>query len=1155
MTEQLALIPADEVSEPETAVPAQGPARPAGSRRRRPTEHRLSADGDALIAASEIADSAGLVAPAPDDDAIPKGETSTTMDGAGARQPSAHPADDMSSGERSDALVSAGHESDGIGEPSRRARYALVRRQPKVAAVPALDDTQRAVVEHRAGPLLVLAGPGTGKTTTLVEAVVARIEAGADPESILVLTFGRKAANELRERITARLARTTAEPLARTFHSYAFGLLRRVAAERGEPAPRLLTGPEQDEIIRDLLEGNAAGVDVGWPERLRPALRTTGFAKEVRNLFLRAAERGVGPAQLDAWGRRYGRDDWRAAARFMHSYMEITELRAAVSDAGTPYDNAQLIQSAVVALDRDPELLAAERSARAFVFVDEYQDADPAQEELLRLLCGGGRFLIVVGDPDQSIYAFRGTDSACIRRFPDTFPTVTREPAPTAALSTCRRSGPVLLSGSRRVAARLRGPAQHRKLTPAAGLPDGDIEVAVLRTVTSEAAFIAHRIRQAHLLDRVPWSRIAVIIRSPARHYAKLRWALIHAGVPVCTAGEDPPLASQPGVRPLLLALRCALRPAALDEDAAVALLSSPLGDADALGLRRLRQQLRLVAGTTGDTRPSGALLVEAINDPGALIPVETRWAAPARRVAAVIAATRQAAADPAATPESVLWALWECSGLGNRWQASSAAGGLRGAAADRDLDAVMALFDQASRYTDRMRTTGADMFRNFVERQQILADSLAPAAQPGEAVRILTAHAAKGLEWDVVAIAGVQEGLWPDLRPRGSLLGSEQLVDLAAAREPDRVGQLSALLDEERRLFYVAVTRARHRLVVTAVDGDEGDQPSRFLDELDPLPVDDDGAPQPRRPVDVPRTLSLGGLVAELRAVILDDSGDPARRRAAAAQLAELAAARIPGAAPAQWWGLAALSDARPLRGPGESVSISPSRVESFQDCALRWLLESAGGGTTSAAQGIGTVVHEVATAADRPVDLAALSARLAQRWKAVDLGGWYAVKQRERAEQMISKLAAWLTDNPRQLVAVEREFAVEVGRAVVRGRVDRLERDADGRLVVVDLKTGVGKPKDDEIGAHPQLGVYQLAVEHGGFAEQGTESGGAALVHIGTKTQRHSEQRQPALSTQDDPEWAERLVRSVAEGMAGAAFEAGFARWRPAARSRATR
>ncbi len=142
-----------------------------------------------------------------------------------------------------------------------------------------LEAGQRAVVDHPGGPLLVLAGPGSGKTTTLVEAAAARVAAGVDPESLLLLTFSRRAATELRERITGRLARTTREPLARTFHSYAFGLLRAQAVARGERGPRLLSGPEQDLVVRELLGGEIELGTGTWPRgaaagaahpRLRP---------------------------------------------------------------------------------------------------------------------------------------------------------------------------------------------------------------------------------------------------------------------------------------------------------------------------------------------------------------------------------------------------------------------------------------------------------------------------------------------------------------------------------------------------------------------------------------------------------------------------------------------------------------------------------------------------------------------------------------------------------------------------------------------------------------------------------------------------------------------------------------------------------------------
>ncbi len=308
--------------------------------------------------------------------------------------------------------------------------YRLVRSAPPASVPPVLDPDQRAVLEHEGGPLRVLAGPGTGKTTTLVEAVVDRVEnRGVPSENVLVLTFSRRAAAALRARICARLARTTRDPVAMTFHSYAFALLRSDAVLRGEPAPRLLTGPEQDLIVHDLLRGHrdleAAGRGrVTWPADLLPALATRGFATQLRDLLLRATERGISPRELSELGRQHQRPAWVAAGDFFAEYQQVTALRSPVP----AYDPAELVAAACELLAGDPDLLERERRTRRVVLVDEYQDADPAQERLLALLAGGGRDVVVVGDPDQAIYGFRGSDPDVLHRFPERFPDLAGSP-------------------------------------------------------------------------------------------------------------------------------------------------------------------------------------------------------------------------------------------------------------------------------------------------------------------------------------------------------------------------------------------------------------------------------------------------------------------------------------------------------------------------------------------------------------------------------------------------------------------------------------------------------------------------------------------------------------------------------------------------------
>jgi RecB family exonuclease len=260
---------------------------------------------------------------------------------------------------------------------------------------------------------------------------------------------------------------------------------------------------------------------------------------------------------------------------------------------------------------------------------------------------------------------------------------------------------------------------------------------------------------------------------------------------------------------------------------------------------------------------------------------------------------------------------------------------------------------------------------------------------------------------------------------------------------------------------------------------------------------------------------------------------------------LARLALAGVPGAHPDDWWGLPALSDPRPLRDAGVPVTVSPSQVEKFATCPLRWLLETAGGTRgASAAQGLGNLIHELAALAAEPgFDTAdALLPRLEEALVRLDLGGpWTTRRERERARSMLAKFLTWLdADGRRELVGVELPFSVRVGeRATLTGRVDRLERDADGRLVVIDLKTGRTPVRGDDLPQHPQLGSYQLAAQAGGFGAA-AEPGGAALVQLGSSAAKPKQQDQPPLGAAEDPDWARKLVVTVAEGMAGETFAA---------------
>lgn len=1075
------------------------------------------------------------------------------------------------------------------------------------------------MVDHKGGPLLVLAGPGTGKTTTLVESVAARIARGGDPERVLVLTFSRKAAVELRDRMALRIGAARA-PQATTFHSFCYALVRAHQDSDLFVEPlRLLSGPEQDVAVRELLAGQPDLERLGlahvrWPDELRACLTTRGFADEVRAVLARSRELGLSPEALDAFASRSGRPDWGAAAAFLAEYLDVLDMQGVL-------DYAELVHRAVLLAGRPgvAERLAAQYDA---VYVDEYQDTDPAQVRLLRALAGGGRTLVAFGDPDQSIYTFRGADVNGILDFPDAFPRAGGRPAPVEVLRTSRRSGADLLAATRLLTQRMpltRLPAEkvraHRELSPVRD--GGRTEVYTYPTTGTELDNIADILRRAHLEDGVPWSEMAVLVRAGSRTIPTIRRALTAAGVPLDIDGDDLPLRHEPAVAPLLTALRAVARaeldadvdvragtdvsaedasaedaatgdapaqedasaegaesadaqeaqepeeaqepaePAEsepettpwLDTETALTLLASPLASMDPADLRRLGRALREEERAAGNhvPPPSDELLARALAEPERLVAHDPAYARGAQRLGALLRKARERLAG-GGTAEEALWDLWEGTPWPQRLERAARRGGAAGRNADRDLDAVCALFATATRAEERTGGRGALNFLEEIEAQDIAADTLTRRVVRPDAVRLMTAHRSKGLEWRLVVVAGVQEGLWPDLRRRGSLLEADRIGRDGLA-EPLTPG---ALLSEERRLFYVAATRARERLVVTAVKApaDDGDQPSRFLTELGVEPKDVTG--RPRRP------LSVAALVAELRATTVDPRVSDTLREAAARRLAKLAALGdedgrplVPSAHPYRWWGLYEPTESKiPLRNRDQPVVLSGSALDQLANtCALQWFLgrEVKADAPATAAQGFGNVVHVLAdeVASGRtPADLAVLMERLDSVWNALAFDApWKSAQEKEHARVALERFLKWhVTDRTgRTPVASEHDFDVtlEAGdyEVRIRGSMDRVEADAEGRAYVVDFKTGKQAPTAAEVAHHPQLAVYQLAISEGAaddaFDGVRPEPGGAELVQLRQgAAKKNGGETLPKVQAQEplEGEWVGDLLATAA-------------------------
>ena len=1046
-----------------------------------------------------------------------------------------------------------------------------------------LTADQRAAVDvpHGSGPVLIPGAPGTGKSTVLVEAAVRRaLRDGIDPERMLILAPGRLAADTLRDRFTARLDRSLSTTPARTWASYAFDLIRRAKAEGILPLPRppkLLSGPEQDLIIKELLEGHAQpGLELPWPEDLSAALQTRGFRQEVRQLFDRIIESGRTAEDLVVLARRCHRPDWVAAAALYAEYRDVLDLRMPES-----FDPAGIITAARQIFQDEPDFLAAERDRLQFVLVDDMQEANPAVFELLADIAAGQEVL-VTSSPDTVVQGFRGARPDLVAELPRLL-----APAGGAILVrplwTAHRHTPAVadawLSVAGRISSRAGGQSARRLEQPQKeGSAGGTVEAHLLPSPVHELRYVAQRILEAQLNDGRELGDIAVIVRNGGQ-LSQLQRYLAGQGIPVRIPVAESAVRDEVAVRPLLDAYAVALDPAVLTPEAAVALLTSRIGGATAIELRRLRQSLRREELLGGGGRTSDVLLVEALDEPGALATLGIEGHS-ARRIARMIQAGRDAARAPGGNAETVLWALWSSTGLAARWTEAALAGGSAGARADRDLDAMMALFHTAERFVDQLPGSGPEQFLEYLLSQELPMDTLAARAQLEDAVELMTPASAAGREWPVVIVPGLQEGVWPNTRLRGELLGSTLFADavehgVAYALQLDPLSRLREIRYDELRSFSTAVSRAQQMLICTAVSS-EDEQPSSFLDYVAPLGPDQDR----RGFTPVERPLTLRALVAELRQFAQLEAGSPEAQEASSV-LGALAAAEppVPGAHPASWWGLAALSTDAPVVPPGGTVYVSPSKVETVQKSPLDWFVQAAGGeAATDFARSLGTLVHAIAQ--DLPdASGSEYVAELVRRWPTLGMkDNWEGKLDFQRAETMVRKLAQYvlvMRSEGRSLVGVELDFEVKLPDvlppaggtgtgtgtgtgadadpnadrdawparpAVLRGQVDRLEIDAEGRLVVVDLKTGKRQPGKADLERHPQLGAYQAAVLAGGFAgpDDGPPPlpGGAVLAQLGTTTKSPGIQAQVPLDPAEN--WALGMVGDAARIMSGNTFEA---------------
>ena len=839
--------------------------------------------------------------------------------------------------------------------------------------------------------------PGTGKTHHLTERALRYLTDGLDPARLLILAPTRTAATRMRDAIAAASDRSLSVAPTRAWAAYAFDLLKR-AQTRGlltgvEGNLKLLSGPEQDVIIGELLANHAEGIAPGpaWPDSLREALPTRGFRHEIRDFFDRMAEYDLTAEDVQALARDYNRPVWAALAQLHTEYRAVRALRAK-----NAYDPAVLINDACRLLLRNPEFLAEERRRYDLILIDDVQELSPSTYRLLRLIAAeeppadaaalaaehpevfaAAPEVIMTYSDEAVVQGFRGARPDLVRTLPESFPHLAER-----TLTTSYRLPALMMPLVADIRRRLPRYSRYvptaetdRQKTPATfgrinttpadeALTWGAVDepllhlgadgkildpahyrtapAGVYKYALSSAQDEANLLAQLLLEDRIygnrPYRESAIIVRNGA-DVARIRRVLSSNGIPSRTSAALVPVRDEPAVRPFLDALSLlvyarkrgekALNPAvtgagyealspdeaeeimrkSLDDviaeenrsnplngaNSAITLLTSRLGGASSMDVRRLRQQLRSVELQSGGHRPSDDLLLGALLHPETL-PAEGVGRA-VHRIAAVLSAGRKALARPDSTSTEVLWALWEASGLEKTWVAQTSSAGPEADAAHRNLDAMIGLFEAADRFDEQMRGAGAEQFLDFIDAQDLPMDTLAARGVRQDAVEILTPALAAGQSWRTVYVCGLQEGTWPNTTVRGSLLGTGDLVDICDARmrrpapanpahanpdaqaegEPAPPARIRSYPErvrdtrhDELRMFAVAATRASARLVLTAVRN-EDEAPGEFFDFVVPTDAETESPEVPITRVRRPATLR--SLVAELRRTLVEDA------------------------------------------------------------------------------------------------------------------------------------------------------------------------------------------------------------------------------------------------------------------------------------------
>ncbi|WP_432791521.1 PD-(D/E)XK nuclease family protein [Brevibacterium sp. K11IcPPYGO002] len=1040
------------------------------------------------------------------------------------------------------------------------------------------------------GCLNIIGRPGTGKTT-LLESVYAQLVATVEPASVLVLTPDRDHADVLRNRLPLPADAVLSSAPARSLASFAYGIARAAHTTRTGDDLEFISGADQDVFLADLLAGHELGRSRGpaWPSEITAEVRSTSaFRTEVRDALNRVMEFDFGIRMPEASSETsehvfdFGRGAldraladnpdprWQAVAEILDEYLGIMSMPGYGG-----IDSATVLALAAFEIFREPAEVTAGRSwtfapdrVPTVVLADGVQDFPAASWGILEQLRARGSAIALFGSPETVTGRFHGADASIIDRASDdaAFETVVLDrqwDVETALAKVIDGFGARITT--RWSTGHMPRPRPEEDETSPATAAEAPVETHVFEGSASGHRYLARRItnfvEQGHA-----WSDVALICRnsSSARVIAN---ELRAAGVSIATLMQ--PLNVDPATAPLLDLLSATPD---FDDDESIAELALTLAGSiyvrlDPVQIRRFRRAVRRRFPAPSST----ASLAQALRSP-------IDESSP-QGLATISRMLHAAAEVGTSDPHQALWTIWDAAGVAERWQTET----LRDpeSAVDGYLDSVLRLFALAEKIADRGGFT-ARSFAGIVAEQDIAQDSLADTAGFADHVLVGTPSSLAHVRVPLVIIAEVNDGVWPNPKLRGGILG---LTDLTAVLDSGETvtgdpgyhaHAKRTNLREEGELFYTALSRAQQRAIVTAVT-DAETEPSPFFDVLAAGSAEgtDAGDGYAITHEDELPPLTLPEMAAHARAQLLHsaaaadgessgsasadsplgtaedqrDSETPdSETQSWAALMRALSNAGGVVEPPSQWREAEDITTNEPLFTDSDTVRVSPSQVEAFTDCSLRWFLTRNGGDRPmSTAQSLGTIIH--AAAENYPEGpTSAIRSFVEGEFASLDFDAeWEREREFDVAMSMADRLGDYIKTTPGRLVGVEAQvYAAGVdadGREwKVTGRLDRVE-EVEGGLRIVDFKTGRNVVPGKEMDRHAQLGVYQEAINSGTIRigedqEIDAHAFGAELVFL--RKSARTVREQSALDVDENPDWARELIDDVSGRMRAASFPA---------------